>query len=130
MLNEEKVILMTRMASYEKIEGKENIKIGSYFRGDYIAVQVLISIACATVVYAIVLGLYVLYHLEQFLEEIYTMDLIAFAKGVLIYYIVFVVSYSVLTYIVGTYRHAKAKRNLKRYYHNLKKLDSLCGEAE
>ena len=37
MLNEEKVILMTQMASYEENEGKKNMAIGRYFRSDYIA---------------------------------------------------------------------------------------------
>ena len=32
MLNEEKVILMTQMASYEENEGKKNMAIGRYFR--------------------------------------------------------------------------------------------------
>ena len=41
MLNEERIILMTRMAAYEEGEGKKNVKIGNYFRSDYIAVQVL-----------------------------------------------------------------------------------------
>ena len=41
MLNEEKVILMTQMASYEENEGKKNMAIGRYFRSDYIAIQVL-----------------------------------------------------------------------------------------
>ena len=36
MLNEDRIILMTRMASYEENEGKKNVSIGSYFRGDYI----------------------------------------------------------------------------------------------
>lgn len=43
MLNEEKVILMTQMASYEENEGKKNMAIGRYFRSDYIAIQVLKS---------------------------------------------------------------------------------------
>ena len=30
MLNEERIILMTQMASYEQGEGKENVKIGNY----------------------------------------------------------------------------------------------------
>ena len=41
MLNEEKIILMTQMASYEENEGKKNMAIGRYFRSDYIAIQVL-----------------------------------------------------------------------------------------
>ena len=41
MLNEERVILMTKLASYETNEGKKNVAIGNYFRSDYIGWQVL-----------------------------------------------------------------------------------------
>ena len=41
MLNEERVILMTKLASYEANDGRRNVAIGSYFRSDYIGWQVL-----------------------------------------------------------------------------------------
>lgn len=56
MLNEEKVILMTHMASYESGEGRKNVKIGNYFRSDYIAVQVLKSVVCGTIAYGMEIG--------------------------------------------------------------------------
>ena len=125
MLNEEKVILMTRMASYECGEGKKNVKIGNYFRSDYIAVQILGSVICATIAYGVVFALYIFYDFEVFMQDLYKIDLVAFAKNVLIYYGIAVVCYSVLIYVISTYQHATAKNNLKLYYHNLKKLNSL-----
>ena len=125
MLNEERVILMTRMASYECGEGKKNVKIGNYFRSDYIAVQVLKSVICATIAYAVVFALYIFYDFEVFMQDLYKIDLISFAKNALIYYGITIAGYGVLSYIISTYRYAKAKSNLKLYYHNLKKLNSL-----
>ena len=127
MLNEERVILMTHMASYENGEGKKNYKIGNYFRSDYISMQILKSIVCSTIAFAIVFALYIFYDFENFMTDIYKIDLITFAKNILIYYGVTVVSYSLLTYAVCTYRYSKAKNSLKCYYHNLKKLGSLYG---
>lgn len=129
MLNEERVILMTRMASYEKGEGRKNVKIGNYFRSDYIAAQVLKAIICAILSFLIVFGLYLLYHFEAFMQELYEMDLIAFAKDVLIYFFTFVTGYSVIIYIISTWRYAKAKKSLRCYYNNLKKLNSLYNET-
>lgn len=129
MLNEERVILMTRMASYEKGEGRKNVKIGNYFRSDYIAVQVLKSVVCSTIAFGIVFALYILYHIETLMQELYTMDLFAFARDVVTKYGIFVVGYGVLTYIVCSWKHAMAKKNLKNYYHNLKKLNSLYNET-
>lgn len=128
MLNGERVMLMTQMASYENGEGKKSIKIGNYFRSDYIAVQVLKSIVCGTVTFAILFALYIFYDFELFMQDLYKIDLITFAKDVLTRYAVSVVAYCLLTYIVSTYRYAKAKNSLRTYYHSLKKLNSLYGE--
>lgn len=130
MLNEERVILMTQMASYESGEGRKNVKIGNYFRSDYIAVQILKSIVCGTIVFGIVFALYIFYDFEVFMQELYKMDLLAFAKSVLIKYAVSIVAYGLLTYIVCTYRYSKAKNSLKCYYHNLKKLNSLYNDEQ
>ncbi|MGN1146751.1 MAG: hypothetical protein ACI4R5_09900 [Acetatifactor sp.] len=125
MLNEKRIILMTKMASYEEKEGKKNLKIGNYFRSDYIAIQVLKSVLCATIAFAIVFALFILYDFETFMQDIYKMDLIGFARSVLIYYGVTVVVYGSLSYIICSYRYAKAKKSLKCYYHNLKKLNAM-----
>lgn len=125
MLNEERVILMTKMASYEEGEGKKSMSLGRYFRGDYISLQLLRAFFCSTIAYLLGFGLYVLYGFETLMANIYKMDLIVFAKNVVMWYAILVVGYCVLTYGVCTYRYAKAKKSLKCYYHNLKKLDSL-----
>ncbi len=125
MLNEERIILMTRMESYAENDGKKNMQIGNYFRSDYISVQIIKSVVSATIAFVIGFGLYVLYHLETFLQDIYKMDLIAFAKNVLIWYGVAVVVYGVISYLVYSYRYSKARKSLKQYYNHLKKLNSL-----
>ena len=125
MLNEERTILMTKLASYEVNEGKKNGKIDNYFRSDYVAVQVLKSIVCSSIAFALIFALYIFYDFENFMQDLYKMDLIAFARDVLIRYGVSVVAYGVVTYIVCTYRYVRVKKSLKRYYHNLKKLSSM-----
>lgn len=125
MLNEERVILMTKMASYEENEGGKNVNIGNYFRDDYISIQVIKSVLCATIAYLIVFALFVFYDFETFMQDIYKMDLLEFGKKVLFYYVVTTVSYGILSFLVYSYRYTKAKKSLKRYYQNLKKLNSL-----
>ena len=44
MLNEEKVILMTKMAAFIDREGKNNDAINSYFKSDYVAFNVIKSL--------------------------------------------------------------------------------------
>ena len=125
MLNEERVILMTKMASYEEGEGKRNMSLGRYFRGDYISIQLLRAFFSSTIAYLLGFGLYVLYDFETLIADIYKMDLCVFAKNIIMWYAIFVVGYCVVTYAICAYRYAQAKKSLKLYYHNLKKLDSL-----
>ena len=125
MLNEERIILMTRLASYEAGEGKKSEAIGRYFRSDYIGVQVVKSVISTSIAFAVLFGLYILYDLETLMTEIYKMDLFVFAKNILLIYAVAVVVFAVLTYAVYAYRYNKAKRSLKNYYNNLRKLASL-----
>lgn len=125
MLNAEKVILMTRMASYEAGEGKQNVAIGKYFRSDYIRMQIIKSVIYATVAFLIVTALFVLMDLETFMGDIYQMDLIEYARGVLLWYVIFVVAYGVISYIVYTLRYRKAKKHLKTYFNNLKRLSEM-----
>lgn len=130
MLNEERIKLMTKMASYEANEGKRNVEIGSYFRGDYIGLQVIKSIISATIAFFIVFGLFIFYDFEVFMADIYKMDLLDFAKNTLIAYVVFVAIYALVSYFVYTYRYTKARKSLKMYYNNLKKLAYLYDREE
>ena len=41
MLNEERIRLMTKMASYETREGKEHMPIKQYYRRDYISYEMM-----------------------------------------------------------------------------------------
>ena len=81
MLNEERIILMTQMASYEANEGKKNVAIGSYFRSDYIGWQVLKSIISATIAFVVVFAMYIFYDFEIFMMEIYKMDLLEIGRA-------------------------------------------------
>ncbi len=128
MLDPERIVLMTRLASFEKNEEKSNENIWHFFRGDYIGWEVLKSIVAATIVFGIVMGGYVLYDFEKFMIEIYKMDLLEYAKDILIKYVIFVGVYSAITYIVFAYKYAVARKNLRMYVHNLNKLSKNFGE--
>lgn len=113
---------MTKMACYEADEGRKNVAIGNYFRGDYIGLQVIKSIISATIAYVIIFAMFIFYDFEDFMANIYKMDLLGFAKSVIMYYLIFTLGYALISYGVYTYRYMKARKSLKIYYNNLKKL--------
>ena len=125
MLNEERVVLMTKMASYEAHEGKKCLAIGSYFRSDYIGWQVLKSIISATIAFVVVFAMYIFYDFEIFMTDIYKMDLLEFAKNVLFWYLATVGIYAVIAYAVYTVRYSRAKKSLRTYYMNLHRLAAM-----
>lgn len=125
MINEEKVILMTRLASYEANEGKRDISIINYFKGDYIGFQVLKSVIAATISFFALFGIYIFYNFEELMQDVYNMDLLGFGKSVVILYLCAVGAYGVISYVVSASKYSKAKKNLKNYYSNLKKLASM-----
>ena len=125
MLNEERVVLMTKMASYEANEGRKNLDIGSYFRNDYIGWQVLKSIISATIAFVVVFAMYIFYDFGVFMTEIYKMDLLEFAKNVLFLYLGTVGAYALISYVVYTIRYSRASKSLRTYYMNLHKLSAM-----
>ena len=125
MLSQERIKLMTKMAAYEENEGKKYMSIGSYFRSDYMGMQVIRSVICGTLAFLLLAGLYVYYHFETMMQDIYKMDLMLMGRKVLFYYIVFIAAYSVLTYVIYSFRYSRAKRSLKHYYYHLKQLAAI-----
>lgn len=125
MLNQERIKLMTRMAAYEENEGKKYMSIGSYFRSDYMGLQVIKSVISSTLAYLIIMGLYVYYHFESLMQDIYKMDLMKVGKNLLLYYVIFTAANGLITYIVYSFRYSRAKRSLKKYYRHLKQLAAI-----
>ena len=125
MLSQERIKLMTKMAAYEENEGKKYMSIGSYFRSDYMGMQVIRSVICGTLAFFLLAGLYVYYHFETMMQDIYKMDLLLLGRRVLFYYIVFIAAYSVITYVIYSFRYSRAKRSLKHYYYHLKQLAAI-----
>lgn len=125
MLNEEKIRLMAQLAAYEEHEGKKDISVHEYFRGDYISFQLLKSTIYATVGFALAVAMYVLYSLEDFLEEFYKMDFVEFFKEILSKYWVVLAVYLVISYFVYAFRYSRAKRHVRRYRQQLRTLQQM-----
>ena len=113
------------MASYEETEGKKNVSVARHFRSDYVGAQVLKAVICATIACMIVFAAYIYYDFENLLTDIYKMDLMEYAAGLLKKYAIFMVGYCVIVYIAFTVKYSQARANLKKYFNNLKLLGTL-----
>lgn len=123
MVNEDRVILMTKLASYETNEGKKYLAAGRYFRSDYISLQLLKSFISGTLAFCIVAGMAVLYDMEGFMKNFYqTEDMIELVKDIGVVYLVAMGVYLLISYVVAAYQYNRSRQSLKTYYGNLKKL--------
>ena len=86
--------------------------------------QMLKTVIYTTLAYAIMAGLYLLYNLEEMIENLYQIDLLGLLRQIITSYGVLVVISCVFTYIVYSYRYRKARKSQKEFMNNLKKLNA------
>lgn len=123
MLNENKVKMMTRMAIYEKNEGKKMLKMSRYYKGDFVTLGVLKSIIASTFAFAVIVIFFALCNMEKIVSEVNTMDYTLIAKKLGVYYILFLVVFCVIAGIVNAYQYDKSRAGLKKYLSRLNKLE-------
>ena len=123
MLDEQKVLRMTKMAFYDSHGGRKDKSVSRYFQGDYVGMHLLISFLVITAAFLAVIVAYLCFHFEEVMSTIYTMDLVETAKKILFFYGVALVVYLVITYVVYQIRYRKARRRLNLFGELLERLD-------
>ena len=124
MLNGDRIRLMTEMAIYEKREGRTDEQVDAYFKSDYLSAELLKSFLAATIVFLMLIGVYCLYHFEELMLTIYSLDLKFLIRQILTRYFLFLAVFLVITLIVYVRRYNHTRRNLREYYRNLKELSA------
>lgn len=122
MINESKIIIMTRLAAYENGVGRKYMERGHYFRTDYISLQMIKSFICGTLAYLSIVVIIGFYNFELLMSDVYNTDLLEFAKKQGKTYCILMGIYLVVTYALSLYRFNKAKRSLNAYNNYLNKL--------
>lgn len=130
MVNMRKVRLMTKLAIYEKKEGKEDIRLGKYFRRDYVRLKVLHNIVAVTLGYILVLGLIIAYQMEYLIKEAVTLDYIGMGKTILGTYIIVVTVYIMVAMVGYGLYYNYSRKKLSKYFRMLRRLRSLYQEEE
>ena len=123
MLNENKIKMMTKMAIYEKNEGKSMLKTAKYFKGDYIAFGILKTVIATTFAGIILLTMYFLCNAEGLIQQINNLDYVGLAKKISLYYVLMLIVFCVISGIVYYYRYEHTRQGLKRYFSRLNKLE-------
>ena len=116
MVNEEKVKLMNKMALYEEKYGKEDFKIASYYKKDYVSYQTIFTVIWVTIGYVVLFGVFAAAFVETFLSNVGLFAAVAL-------YLILVVSYGLFASRFYQKKHIRAKGRVKRYIRMLTQLD-------
>lgn len=130
MLNNKKVRLMTRLAIYEKDEGKEDIKLSRYYKTDYVRLHILQTVVSVTVGYLLVLLMIGLYKMEYLVAEAVNLDYKGIGIKILGIYIVVLTVYIVASMVGYTIHYNNSRKKLSKYFKMLKKLSHMYQEEE
>ena len=131
MLNEEKVKSMTKAAAYEKGPEKKNIDIGSYFRVDYVGLQMVKSGVAYVVAFVIIAALWVMSQAEELMLMLGNMEYLKdIIKLLVIIFVIGLVIYESLVYAYYSFKYQQAKKSLKGYHSHLKKIDKFYESQE
>lgn len=130
MLSEERIRLMTKMASYEEGEGKEYMPIKQYYRKDYVTFGMLKSFITSSIAFGILFMCWILYEMENITEILASRDLAELGAFALAIYIGFVAVYQVIALLVYNRRYTRATLSIKEYHSLMKKVQRLQEKEE
>lgn len=122
MLNEDKIRIMSRCAMYEKGQGKEDLAVNRYYQGDYVRLNTLKTLIGVTVGFVLCFGLYLVLRAEYYMENIVGMDLMAFSRNVLMYYVIVLVIFAVISIVFYGWKYTDTQKRVRWYYQDLKAL--------
>ena len=123
MLKEEKIHLMTRLAFYEKREGRHTIPIGKYYKKDYVTLKMLQTAFSTAIAYFCILALWALGQMESLLEGLKDMNLVSMGGNMIFGFVIIELVFLVIAYRRYSRKYAEAKKRLKPYYQDLKYLN-------
>lgn len=128
MVQEDKVILMTRCAIYEQNCGNKELPTTEYFKRDYVMYNIWKTLIGVVVAYVLALGTYVAIYYEKVLGELNLLHFkeLGIKAGIVLFAVLVV--YFLIAYIVYARRFNNIKKHVNLYYRNLKKLQVLYRE--
>lgn len=125
MLDKRKIRLMIRMASYEKREAQEDLRISSYYKKDYVSMKVWESAIWISIGYCILAALFIVCNMNALMENLTIIKLTAILGIAAAGYLFLLIVYCVCAAKFYKHRHNEAKQHTKKYYRDLSRLEKM-----
>lgn len=113
MLNEKKIMVMTKLTRME--QDKEKFHIRKFYASDYVRYGILKTFTKVTLGYGLILILTALYHIEYLISSAVILDyrkIVIYAVGI---YAMLLAVYIIGTILVATYKYRRAKSYMAKY---------------
>lgn len=130
MLNNRKIRIMTKLATYEEKKGKEDIALSKYYKTDYVRFNILKTIMSATLGYLLLLIMIAVYKSEYLIENAVDLDYKSIFTTILGYYLIILTIMIVGTLIGYSIKYDKSRKQLSQYFRMLKKLRMIYREED
>ncbi len=130
MINEQRVKMMTEMQTFLDHNGEEMRPMVEYYRSDYVAKQLLLSILSGTIVFVLICVLVFTDDVEAFLLSIDFENLAATVTPVVMRYLVFMAIYLAVTLVIYGIRYGRGRKKVKKYYAPLTALEKQYKQEE
>lgn len=122
MVREENVKLMSRIAVYEKNDGRTEIPMHCFYKADYVRLQALKTVVYASVTFVLIVAIVAVYRMDDILSNLLKIDYKRLAFGVLLLYAVWIFIYWLIARILYAGKYERSRSNIIIYNHNLKKM--------
>lgn len=129
MVDREKIIIMTKLAIYDKNNGPQDRKINEYFRSDYIYRSNMWTRLCAAIGCFIVILFYWLHKVFIDGVDIFTLDFQKTGTDIAFIVAAVLLFYTLIGTVKVTVEYAASQRRLKKYNKLLNQLEQIDKNA-
>jgi len=125
MINKDKIILMTKLAIYDKTDGESDKRLNSFFRHDYVYwknfwIRLYAFIGCVVIV-----ALYALNKIVIEKQDLFEIDYKAEAMSILFFVIIVLGISTFFGSIKATREYSKAQKRITEHLELTKQLDHM-----
>ena len=125
MVNKNKIIIMSKMAVYDKRYGANDRAVFSYFRRDYIYRKNMWTRLCVSMGSVFLLGTYWLYQIFIYGVDIHELDIQQSVTDSVLFLLAVMALYTMIGTIQGTHQYHIVQKRMERYMNMMQKLDRI-----
>ena len=130
MLNEQKIKKMRKLTTYESGKGRKQLRISKYYRSDYIGLSLIKNFFLTTIAYGLLLLVYFGSKSDYLMDNINQIDEVALGVKVILFYLVMIAGYSIITYVYCSVKYRQAQEGVEEYYQELSQLKKMYDREE